>query len=231
MSRRAAPEAHGTTAAGEGMPGSQDHRLPAAGDVHAIAGAAALPAPRRFDAIVVGGSTGAVQGLTTLLPALRAGLGCPVYVVLHLPPRRDALLPEVLQASCALAVKEAEDKEAPQPGTVYTAPPDYHLLLEAGPLLALSADPPVLFSRPAIDVLFESAADVYGAGLLAIVLSGASEDGAEGLAAVRRAGGMALVQDPGDALAPLMPQAARRRSGTPHVHSLQEMANYLGSLT
>jgi two-component system, chemotaxis family, protein-glutamate methylesterase/glutaminase len=183
-----------------------------------------------FDAIVIGGSAGAVAALTTILPAMRAGLGCPVFVVVHLPPARESLLVNLLAQQCALAVKEAEDKEIPQPGTIYVAPPDYHLLVESGPMLALSADEPVLFSRPSIDVLFESAADAYQNRLLAIVLSGASEDGAAGLAAVRQAGGMAIVQDPATAPSALMPQAARLRSGTEHVLALPELEKFAATL-
>lgn len=183
-----------------------------------------------FDAIVIGGSAGAVSALTTILPAVPGSLGCPVFVVLHLPPARESLLVNLLAARCAVAVKEAEDKEIPQAGTVYVAPPDYHLLLEAGPMLALSVDEPVLFSRPSIDVLFESAADVYRNRLLAIVLSGASEDGAAGLAAVRQAGGMAIVQDPATAPSPLMPQAARLRSGTEHVLDLGGLEKFAATL-
>ena len=100
---------------------------------------------------------------------------------------------------CALPVCEAADKEPVRPGTVYFAPPDYHLLIDAGPSLALSADELVNYSRPSIDVLFESAADVYGARLLGIILTGANEDGAAGLAAVHAAGGITIVQEPDSA--------------------------------
>ena len=159
-------------------------------------------------AIVIGVSSGGVEALGQLLPALPAGLRAAVMVVLHLPPDRPSLLAGIFAGACALPVKEAEDKEDVQPGVVYFAPPDYHLLVDHGPRLVLSFDPPVQFSRPAIDPLFQTAADVYGRRLWGLVLTGSSEDGSEGLLAVSRAGGRCFVQDPGEAQSPLMPGAA-----------------------
>lgn len=185
---------------------------------------------RRFDAIAIGTSAGGVEALSRLLPALPKGLGAAVFVVLHLPRHRPSLLAEIFAPRCALPVREALDKEPVQPGTVYLAPPDYHLLVDAGPQIALSTDEPVHYSRPSVDVLFESAADVYGARLLGIILTGGNEDGAAGLAAVRRAGGMTLVQQPAEALAPQMPAAALARGPADRVATLEEMARFLGAL-
>jgi two-component system chemotaxis response regulator CheB len=185
---------------------------------------------RRFDAIAIGTSAGGVEALSRLLPALPKGLGAAVFVVLHLPRHRPSLLAEIFAPRCALPVREALDKEPVQPGTVYLAPPDYHLLVDAGPQIALSTDEPVHYSRPSVDVLFESAADVYGARLLGIILTGGNEDGAAGLAAVRRAGGMTLVQQPEEALAPQMPAAALARGPADRVATLEEMARFLGAL-
>jgi len=131
----------------------------------------------RIDAIVVGGSAGAVEALAILLPALPRHLQAAVFIVLHLPREHPSLLVEIFRSKCSLPVKEAEDKEPVQAGTVYFAPPDYHLLLDRGPQLSLSVDEPVHFSRPSVDVLFESAADLYGARLMGIILSGANADG------------------------------------------------------
>ncbi|MGH8143406.1 MAG: chemotaxis protein CheB, partial [Steroidobacteraceae bacterium] len=116
---------------------------------------------RRVDAIVIGASAGGVEALSVLLPQLPAHLQASVYIVLHLPREPVSMLATIFAPRCPLSVREAQDKEAPQPGTVYFAPPDYHLLLEHGPYLALSVEAPVHFSRPSIDVLFESAAEVY----------------------------------------------------------------------
>lgn len=163
---------------------------------------------RNIDAVVVGASAGGVEVLSVLLSSLPARCPAAFCIVMHIPRERPSLLPEVFGVRCALPVKEAEDKEPVQPGRVYFAPPDYHLLLDRGPVLALSSDEPVHFSRPSIDVLFESAADIYGERLLGLILTGANQDGAAGLAAVGRAGGRTVVQDPDSAAVAYLPQAA-----------------------
>ena len=179
------------------------------------------PAPSRgYAAIVVGGSAGGIDALLELLPALPATLQAAVLVVLHLPRDRRSLLVEIFQPRCALPLREAQDKDAITPGSVSFAPPDYHLLVDAGPQgphVGLSVDPPLHFSRPSIDVLFESAADHYGPRLVGILLSGANEDGARGLEAIAAAGGLVVVQDPASAPMPTMPQAALARVAVPHV--------------
>lgn len=185
---------------------------------------------RRIDAVVIGTSAGGVEALSVLLPALRHGTSAAVVIVVHLPRDRPSLLAEIFAAKCVLPVHEALDKEPIVPGTVYFAPPDYHLLVDAGPQLALSADPPVHFSRPAIDVLFESAADVYGPRLLGMVLTGASQDGSDGLAAVRRCGGLTVVQQPEEAQAPLMVSSALQRTAVDFVLPLAGIAALLQTL-
>ncbi|MEO8921813.1 MAG: chemotaxis protein CheB [Caldimonas sp.] len=184
----------------------------------------------RVDAIVIGASAGGVEALSVLLPALPRGTVAPIFIVLHLPRDRPSLLVDIFQAKCALPVREADDKEPVEAGTVYFAPPDYHLLLDAGPMLALSADAPVHYSRPSIDVLFESAAVVYGERLLGMVLTGANEDGTAGCEAVRRAGGLTLVQHPDSAQSSTMPASALRRVETSSVLSLEAIAELLGTL-
>lgn len=184
----------------------------------------------RIDAIVIGASAGGVEALSILLPALSAGLRAPLIIVLHLPRERPSLLAGIFAPKCALQVKEAEDKMRVEPGTVYFAPPDYHLLIDEGPQLALSIDELVHFSRPSIDVLFESAADIYAERLMGIILTGANDDGAAGLAAVHRAGGVTLVQEPGSAQAPLMALAALKRTAADFVLPLEEIASLLNVL-
>lgn len=181
-------------------------------------------------AIAIGTSAGGVEALGTLLPGLPAGFPLPVLVVLHLPPQRPSRLAAMFDTRCQVDVHEAQDKEPIRPGTVYFAPPDYHLLVEPDLTLALSIDPPVHYSRPAIDVLFESASAAYAEGLLAIVLTGASHDGAAGLAAVRRAGGTAWVQQPASAASPVMPAAALRAAGADAVYTVDEMGKLLATL-
>lgn len=187
--------------------------------------------PSGIEALVMGASAGGIDALALLLPALQPRTRLAVFVVVHLPASQPSLLCEIFQPRCALAVREAEDKLAVEPGTLYFAPPDYHLLVDSGPQLALSIDAPVHFSRPAIDVLFESAADVYGHRLMGIVLTGASEDGANGLLAVHRAGGATAVQDPRSAVASTMPMHAMQRCPAARVLDLEGMGMLLKDVT
>ena len=181
-------------------------------------------------AIVIGASAGALEALSVILPALPAAFDLPILVVVHVPPDKKSILAELFDAKCKVKVREAEDKEPIAGGTVYFATADYHLLVEADKTLSLSNDDPVLYSRPSIDVLFETAADAYGPGLIAIVLTGANHDGADGLAAVVRAGGAAIVQTPEGAYAAAMPQAAIAAAPGARVLSLNEISLYLQGL-
>jgi two-component system, chemotaxis family, protein-glutamate methylesterase/glutaminase len=181
-------------------------------------------------AVVIGGSAGSVDALLQILPVLTRGFALPVMIVVHVPPTAKSALPEVFEAKCALRVKEAEDKEPIHGGVVYFAAADYHLLVEPNRTLSFSNEEPVLFSRPAIDLLFESAADAYGGGLVGVVLTGASSDGARGLAAICQAGGRAIVQDPETALAPTMPEAALAACPGARTLSLPEIGQYLREL-
>jgi two-component system chemotaxis response regulator CheB len=184
----------------------------------------------RVDAIVIGASAGGVEALMALLPALSVAFRIPIFIVLHLPRDQPSLLVQIFLQKCALPVCEAADKEPVRPGTIYFAPPDYHLLIDEGPCLALSADEPVNYSRPSIDVLFESAADVYGARLLGIILTGANEDGAQGLAAVHAAGGVAIVQQPDSAQVKQMVAAALNRNPASQVLDLEGISAVLRTL-
>ena len=127
-------------------------------------------------------------------------------------------------------VVEAQDKEPVAPGTVYFAPPDYHLLLDDGPQLALSVDEPVHYSRPSIDVLFQSATDVYRDRVLGVILTGGNQDGAAGLDAVRRAGGITVAQDPLEAQVALMPASAIELGAAEFVLTLADIAALLRTL-
>lgn len=162
-------------------------------------------------AVVIGGSAGSLDALSRILPLLPANFPLPILVVVHVPADKESVLPELFRERCALEVGEAEDKEPIRGGKIYFAPPDYHLLVESGHYLSLSADEPQLFSRPSIDVLFESAADAYRNGLVGIILTGANNDGAAGLRRVADAGGLAIVQAPENAYATAMPEAAIAR--------------------
>ncbi|GAP36622.1 chemotaxis protein CheB [Piscinibacter sakaiensis] len=183
-------------------------------------------------AIVIGASAGGVDALLRLLGGLPADFAPAVLVVLHRPRGPvdpAASLASLLGARCALPVRDAWDREPVRGGQVLIAPPDYHLLVDPGPVASLSVDEPVLYSRPAIDPLFESAAAVWGPALLAIVLSGASADGTAGARVVRRRGGRVWVQDPAEAAVPTMPQAALAGAGADAVWGLAAMAGPLQS--
>jgi two-component system, chemotaxis family, protein-glutamate methylesterase/glutaminase len=181
----------------------------------------------KAEAIVIGASAGALEALSSILPFLPVDYGLPVIIVVHVPPDKKSIMAELFQAKCGIEVHEAEDKEPIRGGTVYFAPPDYHLLVETDKSLSLSNDEPVLYSRPSLDVLFESAADAYGPGLIAVVLTGANQDGAKGLRAVAEAGGTAIVQSPEGAYAAAMPEAAIAEGPSARIMSLKEIATYL----
>ena len=181
---------------------------------------------RQLSAVVIGGSTGALDALSTILPRLGAGLP-PIVLVVHRLPRGPNALVQVLQSRCPLPVKEAEDKERLIGGTIYVAPPDYHVLIEQDETLALSADDPVCFSRPSIDVLFDSAAEALGKRVAGVLLSGANHDGAVGLDHIQRVGGLAIVQSPESATAAAMPQAALVRLHADHVATPASIAGIL----
>jgi two-component system chemotaxis response regulator CheB len=177
--------------------------------------------------VAIGASAGAVQALMKLLPALPADYPLPILIVVHVPPDRDNALVELFRDRCTVGVKEAEDKEQLRRGMVYFAPSDYHLLVEADGSLSLSLDDLVNYSRPAIDVLLESAADAFGPALVAALLTGANHDGAQGLKAVADAGGRALVQDPATAEVATMPLEALKACPSARPMTLQAMSAYL----
>jgi two-component system, chemotaxis family, protein-glutamate methylesterase/glutaminase len=186
---------------------------------------------RRVEVVLIGASAGGMHALSRLLPMLPGDFPCPVVIVQHLHPDQDLFMAEYFDRLCALTVKEAEEKEPLVPGFCYLAPPDYHLLIERDGTLSLSTEEKVNHSRPSIDVLLESAAVAFGAGAMAVMLTGASRDGAAGLAAVRSNGGLAVVQDPATAEYPLMPQAALDAAGADHVLPIEGIGELLRQMT
>ena len=165
-------------------------------------------AARVPQAIIVAGSAGGVEALIKVLPGLPEGMQTPVICMLHLPANRDSRLAELFAARLPVPVREAADKQAIDDGTLYFAGSGYHLSVEQDRTFSLSCEAPVHFARPAIDVLMTSAADVYGAGLMAILLTGANHDGAAGMARIHDRGGLTVVQDPAEAQVSTMPQRA-----------------------
>ncbi|GAB2861424.1 chemotaxis protein CheB [Pseudoduganella ginsengisoli] len=163
---------------------------------------------RQFEAAVIGASAGAVSALLEILPGLPPDVPVPVVVVVHMLRGRSSQLADLFASRLDVRVVEAEDKQDVAPGAVYFAPADYHLSVENDATFSLSNEPLHIFSRPAIDFAMQSAADAYGPALVGILLTGASHDGAEGLAAIGAAGGLTVVQDPQQAQSPVMPGAA-----------------------
>ena len=167
-----------------------------------------MPERPRFHAIAIGISSGGVEALKSLLGALPKDFPLPLLIVQHIAPESGNGMARLLDEVCAIRVKEADELERPVGGTVYLAPANYHLLVEPDGRLGLSTDPPVSFARPSVDVLFETAAQAFGKGLIGVVLTGAGSDGSRGLKRIKELGGIAVVQDPDDATAGSMPNNA-----------------------
>lgn len=182
---------------------------------------------RNHDAVVIGCSSGGVAALERILPGLTADFPVPVVVVVHMGAEGMNMLPELLMRHSRLPVVEAGELAAVAPGFVYVAPPGYHLLIEEDFTFSLSVDAKVSYSRPSIDVLFESAADAYGERLIGIILTGANSDGSQGLRAINAAGGLCLAQEPATAEARDMPLAAIATGVVDHVVPLDGMADFL----
>ena len=182
-----------------------------------------------FEMVVIGASLGGLKTLKVLLSGLPARFPSPVAIVQHRSTESDELLPRLLQESCALPVSEPEDKEEAVPSHVYVAPADYHLLVEKG-RFALSTEAPVNYSRPSVDVLFETAADSYGMAVVGVILTGANADGASGVRRVKRRGGLVVVQRPEDAESEVMPAAAIAAVHVDRVLPLMEIAPFLVKL-
>lgn len=174
----------------------------------------------------MGASWGGLAAMSRLLGALPEGVTPPFVVAQHRSADSASGLGELLQAHTSRVVREADDKMPLAPGHVYLAPPDYHLLVEAGHL-SLSTDGPVQFARPSIDVLFESVADAYGESAVGIVLTGANEDGARGLRTIKQRGGVAIVQDPATSEKRTMPEAALALAVADAVLPVEEIGKFL----
>lgn len=184
----------------------------------------------RHEAIVIGCSAGGLTALQRLLPGLAPNLTAAVIVCCHTGSADVSLLVELLARVSALPVAEALERSHITPGMVHVAPTGYHLLIEEDHYFSLSVDEKVAWSRPSIDVLFQTAADAWRERLVAVLLTGANSDGARGLAAVRRAGGHAVVQDPEDAESDIMPRAGLEIAGADACLPLDAIAAHLNSL-
>ena len=183
-----------------------------------------------YQAVVIGVSAGGFDALSLLLPMFSKDFALPVIIVQHRKGQQDEFLSRYLDHKCALSVIESKPNEKIAPGHVYLAPGGYHLLIERDKTFALSIDTPVCHSIPAIDVLFETAAEVYQEKLIGIVLTGANSDGSNGLKKIRQLGGLAIVQDPKTADTPFMPQSALDIAGADHVLSITAISQLLIAL-
>lgn len=180
-----------------------------------------------YDAIVIGTSAGGLYVLMRMLKLLPPDYPVPIIVVQHRAKDERQLLEEVMEQHCSIYIKQADEKEKIQPGVVYFAPPDYHLLIEHDATFSLSHDAPVNYSRPSIDVLFETASDVYKEKLLAIILTGANKDGAAGIKKISMAGGTTIAQQPETADYPEMPKAAINTGVIRHILTPDEIGKFL----
>ena len=183
-----------------------------------------------IQAITVGASAGGVSALLSLFHALPADFQVPIVCVLHLPDDRHSQLAQVFKRRLGRPVCEAQDKQAVAPGMIYFAGPGYHLSVEQDRSFSLSQEERVHFSRPSIDILFESAADAYGPALVGVLLTGANEDGARGLACIKQAGGHTLVQDPREAHIATMPSAAIALKRPDYILPLSGIGQLLATL-
>ena len=183
----------------------------------------------RYDVVVIGASWGALKGLRKILSGLPRTFELPLILVPHRGRDSEHLLAHLLEDCSQMPVSEVEDKDIIEPGHVYLAPSNYHLLVEEGHF-SLSTDEPVRFSRPSIDVTFESVADEYGPRSVGVVLTGANEDGSRGLRRIADRGGLAIVQDPATAESPLMPASALKAVPEALMLPLDGIADHLATL-
>lgn len=179
----------------------------------------------------MGVSSGGVEALRCVLGSLPAWFPLPVLVVAHLSPEADNGLAVLLDELCQIRVKEADEQELPEAGTAYIAPPNYHLLVERDTTLSLSVDLPVMYARPSVDVLFESAAEAFGPALIGVIMTGGGTDGCNGLKRIIELGGVAVVQDPAGAEVDSMPRSAIALTNPDYIVPLARIGELLLRLT
>lgn len=184
----------------------------------------------KWKAVVMGLSSGGMDAMKTIFSSLPEKYGIPIVIVQHLSPRSDSRWIEILNEKYGIEIKEAEEKEKLRKGRVYIAPPNYHLLLEKGGSFSLSIDERVSYARPAIDVLFETAAEAFGEKVIGVVLTGSNHDGSAGLKKIKRCGGLTIVQNPETAFSSYMPLEAIKQVKPDYIIDLQGIIQFLISL-
>ena len=183
-----------------------------------------------YKLIVIGASAGGMEALKNLLPVFPPAFPVPIVIVQHISSLSNGFMIQYLNSISSVRVKEAEEKESLCAGTVYFAPPNYHLLIEDDQTLSLTVEKKVNYARPSIDVLFESAAYTYGNALIGVVLTGANNDGAKGLATIKKAGGYTIVQSPETAYSDSMPRSAIGAATPDMIIPIEEIAIVLRDL-
>ena len=183
----------------------------------------------KYNAVVIGSSAGGLHALQMIFSSISVEFPLPIAIVQH-TGRDSSALAELIATITELYVIEAEDKESFRPGTIHVAPADYHLMIQNDRTLSLSMSEKEHYSRPSIDVLFESAADVFGSQLIGIILTGANKDGAEGLKRIKEKGGLTIVQDPQTAESKVMPQSAIEKADPQCILPLEEIGPLLNEL-
>ncbi len=181
----------------------------------------------KYEAIVIGVSAGGLEALTLIIPQFPKEFLIPVIIAQHMHEKEDGFLTKLLNSKSKLCVQEAYDKESIRAGCVYIAPANYHLLIEEEKTLSLSSEGRINWSRPSIDALFQSAADVYGDDLIGVLLTGANKDGSLGIKKIKENGGLTIAQDPTTAHAEVMPASAIQTVSIDHILPLQGIADLL----
>jgi len=180
--------------------------------------------------LLIGGSAGSLEVLIQILPMLTRIPTFAIVMILHRKSAEDNTLEELIAVKSNIPVIEVEDKTPLQPGNIYIAPSDYHLLFESNDILSLDTSEKINYSRPSIDVSFESAAEVYGESLVGIVLSGANSDGTQGLLAIKNAGGFIAVQQPESAQMAFMPKNALEATNPPYILDVEGILTFISNI-
>lgn len=183
-----------------------------------------------YEAVVIGVSAGGMKALRVVFAGLDSRFDTPIVIVQHRMESSDNYFITYLDERCRLKVKEAEEKERITKGMIYIAPANYHLLIEKGGTFSLTVDEPVKFSRPSVDVLFETAARAYKSRLIGVILTGANSDGSAGIVKVKAEGGLTIAQNPETAFSPIMPQAAIATGSIDFILELADIPVFLNDL-
>lgn len=187
-----------------------------------------IKAPSKM--LVIGGSAGSIDVILQILPGIKKNFPFTIVIVLHRKSSADSSLSDLFSTRTSIPVKEVDDKETIETGTIYLAPADYHLLFEKNNSFSLDFSEKVSYSRPSIDVSFESASDIYRNNLTCLLLSGANSDGVEGLRITKKNGGQTVVQDPETAEAPFMPQHAINKGNVDFVLKPAEIVGFINGI-